>query len=83
MPDPLYKQKAQAAGVNIQNDTLVMRKNLKDMKSAVNNLTGNNNPEYDFNAYPIKNFMFAKKNKQGESLLMTTYGVSIPKENIK
>ena len=81
MPDPLYKQKAQAVGVNIKNDTLIMRKNLQDMKSAVNNLTGNT--EYDFNAYPIKNYMFAKKNKQGESLLNTTYGVTIPKKNNK
>ena len=40
MPDPLYKQKAKAVGVNIQNDTLVMRKNLKDIKNTVNNLTG-------------------------------------------
>lgn len=81
MPDPLYKQKAKAVGVNIQNDTLIMRKNLKDIKNTVNNLTGNT--EYDYNAYPIKNFMFAKKNKQGESLLNTTYGVTIPKKNIK
>tara|TARA_Y100000816_G_C25807901_1_gene422955 strand:+ start:226 stop:477 length:252 start_codon:yes stop_codon:yes gene_type:complete len=83
MPDPLYKQKAQAVGVNIEKDTLIMRKNLKDIKVAVKKLTGNNTEEYDFNAYPIKNYMFAKKNKQGESLLNTTYGVTIPKKNIK